>query len=367
MNPFLEMPMLAQPTVELAEKQEESKIDQLAAKLNLMIKSNNPESISPVWIFDNASRLYKQLLLEIKKGNGSWDMVLERLDPAAREKWIFGKKRESFDSMVKKLNDLLVASDPETFSPFWIKQTSRPLYAGLLRELSGEKGNPDWGKMLVKLEPKWQERWSYKESKKQEPRHFTIDEISADLTALLDKEDPPHFNPFWIKKNAISLYRKCLYLFRDQGTDWDAIESNLPDKWKNRWSHQKTFEQLEPEHKYTDSSEVADAIGNDKLYVFSLEKGDSELKELMMTREEVSQERQKIIEKLVALAKEGNVSAQDTLIGLVMPLVEAWLEKNIQMSKYLLDRDKLEERIRRCVYNYKNSQNYFLNYLYSSL
>lgn len=71
---------------------------------------------------------------------------------------------------------------------------------------------------------------------------------------------------------------------------------------------------------------------------------------------------------LIRLAKKGNLSAEKTLMGYLEILVADWIDRDSSLDVYKIYKDDLEERIRRCIYLYREKGAAgFVGYLYINL
>lgn len=304
------------------------------------------------------------------------------------------RRQAEFVQAILELNELLARESPEKVTPRWIKDNALQLYRKLFELTLNWKEQPEWIRVAGRLDQGWQDRWSDLETRpsKMEKRlaeerrrelrpkkekilvpkepptleQSDLMKMSELLSVTLEDLQPREFNPAWVSENN----KKVFFWMKDKKVrglaDWGDLISQLNEQWRTKWAKRRTYKEVVPENEYSDPAEVAQAIENDRLYVFSLEKNGSDLTGLMISHAEVRQERQEIIEKLIELSKKGNVSASDTLIGLLMPIVESWQENNEQIGKFVMDKDALEEKIRRCVFLYQKDKE-FLTYLYASL
>jgi hypothetical protein len=110
------------------------------------------------------------------------------------------------------------------------------LYLSVKRVCRNADGSIDWQFVFSRLgRPNFRYR---------RYQHYGGDKnkIIARLQELLEKNDPPFFNPAWVERHSYSLLKQVSTTFK---SDWLEVIDLLGPKWRARFSHQHFQRQIE--------------------------------------------------------------------------------------------------------------------------
>lgn len=139
-----------------------------------ILEKEKPGSFNQEWLEKNDYGLYRHLKRKLKNkttGKIEWENFIEQLPEEWKNKWTRGirdeKRREmskdrtkfSFESAVKRLNDVLTANNPRFFSSEDIKSLDRSLYSYFSRHVKKKDGSIDWKKIIEDIDEKFQSRF----------------------------------------------------------------------------------------------------------------------------------------------------------------------------------------------------------------
>lgn len=183
-----------------------------------------------------------------------------------------------------------------------------------------------------------------------------FDQAIKIINKLLAKKRPDAFNSSWILKHAPRCYRFIHRNVKTEtgGIDWDKITYALEWKYQRRWApgRQKKNPVL-----YENPAE-AETITNkyrDKLYVFIAPQdlADRRVRDIISIT-------------LVRLAQNGNLSAKQEVMKLVMYTVNDWLEKYYFLTRWQGYEEEIQKQLEGCIRRYRYTGS-FLHYVFRTL
>lgn len=127
----------------------------LIAELLAELREKNPDNFSPIWLEDNASKLYGRLRRAFRQNNKpNWGAITDALSTEWHDRWVPSRK----DSEARWLADVatlkksLEQHKPKLWGSGWIEKLDNALYRRLLSRCS-KGGMVQWEKLLEYLEP----------------------------------------------------------------------------------------------------------------------------------------------------------------------------------------------------------------------
>ena len=184
---------------------------------------------------------------------------------------------------------------------------------------------------------------------------MTFSRAVKTLNTLLKKNNPSTFSSTWIYIHAPSSY---LYIWKNIRTennhiDWDRVTCKLSRKFQKRWVRYRRRQTKQYENQ--DEINLILSKHQNKLYVFiaPVDEKDRKIRERMLI-------------SLVRIAQKGNALAQKEIIKWVTFVIDEWIDRHWQISKWKGYTDDIEKQINQCVRCYKYSGT-FLGYLFRTL
>lgn len=345
---------------EASDKKMKFTFDSSVERLSEVLNESDAESLSSSDIntLDPQLHSYFRRYIQREKGGIDWIRITREITPSLREKFKFPNEYDKLISASKRLNNLLIENDPESFSSRYIEKNESSLYTYIRLKVKRKNGKIDWDGILDEVDPKFRDRFSYIES---QGLRISFETAVKDLNDILLENNPSSFSGADIARFDSLLYS---YFRRNAkkdggGIDWKRVLSGVDLKFQERFRYPKKFEDEYPTERYEDKKEVDDLLEGkkDRLLTF-----------FGATSKEDKKKRNEICLEMINLAKEGNALAEEKLMSYLEILEADWLEKEESFDVYKVNADLLRERTKRCIYLYQEKGAAgFVWYLYTSL
>ena len=176
------------------------------------------------------------------------------------------------------------------------------------------------------------------------------------LNKLLARTQPDTINSSWIRTRAPRCYRFIQQNLRRDfgGIDWDRLTYALEWKYQRRWTPLRTRKNRLP---YEDRAELETILKKyrSKMYVFIAPSG----KDDRRTRDVIGI-------SFVRLAQQGNLLAQQELMGLLKFTIDNWIERYSFLGRWQGHEDEIQNQLEACVRRYRYTGS-FVNYVFRTL
>jgi len=176
------------------------------------------------------------------------------------------------------------------------------------------------------------------------------------LNKLLARTQPDAISSSWIQKHAPRCYRFIQKNLRRDfgGIDWDRLTYALEWKYQRRWT---PLRMRKNRLQYEDRAEVETIIKKyqGKMYVFIALSG----KDDRRTRDVIGI-------NFVRLAQQGNLLAQQELIGLLKFTIDNWIERYSFLARWQGHEDEIQNQLEACIRRYRYTGS-FVNYVFRTL
>ncbi len=175
------------------------------------------------------------------------------------------------------------------------------------------------------------------------------------ISNKLKEHNPEKFSSSWIFKHAPYAYNYLRIHCRTEtdDIDWDRITIHLSRTFQRRWTRYRR----RPAKSYENQDELDRVLikHKERMYTFLAPANDRDRKY-----------RNRIIISLVRVAQKGNMLAQNEVVSWVRYIVDDWIDKYWQISKWRGYPDEVDDKIRGCVRCYKYTGS-FIGYLFKTL
>ena len=176
------------------------------------------------------------------------------------------------------------------------------------------------------------------------------------LNKLLAQTQPDVINSSWIRKRAPRCYRFIQQNLRREfgGIDWDRLTSALEWKYQRRWRPLRTRKNR---FQYEDRTEVETILRkyHGKMYVFIAPSGKHDRR----TRDVIGI-------SFVRLAQQGNLLAQQELLGFLKFTIDNWIERYSFLARWQGHEDEIQNQLEACIRRYRYTGS-FMSYVFRTL
>lgn len=342
--------------------------NRLATLINDKLRANDsekqPAKFTSTWVQRNSITTYRHIV-RIYKNNSDevdWPFIAQKL--GATDIFEQNRKRDwaSPETLSREIQQLEVAmeaerlSDPDSFvfNSETIRRHNSALHDAIGRlHRNAQTGNIDWESLVAKMSPAWQKVWSEEKARTEK----NINDYLSMIREELEKSQPAHFGPSWIKKNCRLVYNHVIEHYRtasEEGkdeVDWQTFLQDLGGGWQERFGRAKkmSLEELVPKEQYENPDEIKQV--EDRF------EGSYYMASIMANPENLPQKatQNEIFERLIDLAQAGNKLAEQRILEHIQDLTAEWSENTrdeVRTRLQFIDSEELTRMYKECIYLY---------------
>ncbi len=331
------------------------------------LEQENPQNFGPKWIHKKLPNVYAYFTRSMRAGLiKDWGEFTAQLPESWQERWSKESfEKWDFEKAKERLVQLLERDKPAQFNKKWIIRQDAKLYRYLNSQAG--TGNPRpaiWADLIDSI-GEWKDKWqegaldSNIQKKAEAARKYTLESISSEVQALLEKEKPKEWSPTFLAKKARHVFRFAERNLTNAkgGIEWDRLISLLPPEYQASWKRKIFLEDITVAEGYSNQEEVDQLLEKhkDSLYLFYESTGKHE-------EDAVNQ----ICMDFIDLIRKGNQEAKETFTQFLQPAITKWLDSEALPASLAQNPEKMNERVDRCLYLWKKNKT-FLGYVFRTL